>query len=270
MKSSLLIFLFFSLLTTFSFAKTYVVGVENISYYPNYTTVDGKYSASAGKEILDAFAKDAGIKFKYKPYPVARLFTTFLKKKSKLDFKFPDHEFWKGDKKKEFCKKLGYQPVKDALGGINQKCIKFSQYAFQYIDGVMVKKENLGKGMGSLKKLGFIRGFTAWDYYKQIYVDKTIKGKEANDFQGLLKQISKNRIDGGYMSIAGGRHGASKIGLADKLVYDPGLPATKSGYKLSSHKHKDIIEKFDKFLAEKKDMLDEIRKKYKVYNIYKK
>ena len=108
MKNSLLIFFFFSLLTTFSFAKTYVVGVENISYYPNYTTVDGKYSASAGKEILDAFAKDAGIKFKYKPYPVARLFTTFLKKKSKLDFKFPDHEFWKGDKKKEFCKKLGY------------------------------------------------------------------------------------------------------------------------------------------------------------------
>jgi len=261
---------FLALTFSNAFSKEYVVGVENISYYPNYTTVDGKYSASAGKEILDAFAKYAGIKLKYKPYPVARLFTTFLKKKSKLDFKFPDHEFWKGDKKKKFCEKLGYKPVKDALGGINQKCIKFSQYAFQYIDGVMVRKENLGKGVGSLKKLGFVRGFTAWDYYKQIYVDKTIKGKEANDFQGLLKQISKNRIDGGYMSIAGGRHGASLIGLANKLVYDPALPATKSGYKLSSHKHKDIVEKFDKFLVEKKAELDEIRKKYKVYNIYKK
>ena len=252
-----------------SFSKTYVVGVENINYYPNYTTVNGKYAASAGKEILDAFAKDAGITFKYKPYPVARLFTTFLKKKSKLDFKFPDHEYWKGDKKKSFCKKLGYQPVKDALGGINQKCIKFSQYAFQYIDGVMVKKENLGKGQAALKKLGTIRGFTAWDYIGGIKSGK-IKIKEANDFQGLLKQISKSRIDGGYMPISGGRHGASQIGLAGKLVYDPALPATKSGYKLSSHKHKDIIEKFDKFLVEKKDMLDEIRKKYKVYNIYKK
>ena len=269
MKKILLSIAMLGLFVSTSFSKTYVVGVENINYYPNYTTINGKYAASAGKEILDAFAKDAGIKFKYKPYPVARLFSTFLKKKSKLDFKFPDHEYWKGDKKKSFCKKLGYQPVKDALGGINQKCIKFSQYAFQYIDGVMVKKENLGKGQGALKKLGTIRGFTAWDYIGGIKSGK-IKIKEANDFQGLLKQISKNRIDGGYMSISGGRHGASQIGLAGKLVYDPALPATKSGYKLSSHKHKDIIEKFDKFLVEKKDMLDEIRKKYKVYNIYKK
>ena len=270
MKKILLSLTLFGVLVSSSFAKTYIVGVENISYYPNYTTVDGKYSSSAGKEILDAFSKHSGVKFKYKPYPVARLFTNFLKKKSKLDFKFPDSPFWKGDKKKSFCKKLGHDSDKNALGGISPKCIKYSKYAFQYIDGVMVKKENLGKGKNSLKKLGFIRGFTAWDYYKEIYVDKTIAGKEANDFQGLLKQISKNRIDGGYMSIAGGRYGASQIGLADKLVYDPALPATKSGYSLASHKHKDIVEKFDKFLVDKKDMLDEIRKKYKVYNIYKK
>ena len=134
----------------------------------------------------------------------------------------------------------------------------------------MVKKENLGKCLPSLKKLGFLKEFTAWDYYKEIYVEKTIKGKEANDFQGLLKQIIKNRVDGGYISIAGRGHEASQIGLAGKLVYDPALPATKSGYKLSSNKHKDIIEKFDKFLVEKKAELDEIRKKYKVYEIYKK
>ena len=104
-----------------------------------------------------------------------------------------------------------------------------------------MKKENLGKCLPSLKKLGFLKEFTAWDYYKQIYVEKTIKGKEANDFQGLLKQIIKNRVDGGYISIAGRGHEASQIGLAGKLVYDPALPATKSGYKLSSNKHKDII-----------------------------
>ena len=259
------------LLSSASYSKTYVVGVENIEYYPNYNTTKGKYSASAGKEILDAFAKHAGITFKYKPYPVARLFKTMFKTKNKLDFKFPDHPYWKGDLKHAFCKKRGIKLTDNgALNKIDPKCITFSHYAFQYIDGVMVKKENLGKGVKAIKKLGFIRGFTAWDYYKQIYVDKTIKGIEANDFQGLLKQISKGRISGGYMSITGGRHGLGLIGLKGQVVYDPSLPKTESGYGLSTWKHPGVIAQFNKFLKEKKNELDAIRKKYGVYHLYQK
>jgi len=270
-KIILSLFLLVGLMSAKAYSKTYVVGVENIEYYPNYNTTKGKYSASAGKEILDAFAKHAGIKLKYKPYPVARLFKTMFKKKNKLDFKFPDHPYWKGDLKHKFCKSRGFKPTDNgALNKLDPKCVVFSDYAFQYIDGVMVKKENLGKGVKAIKKLGFIRGFTAWDYYKQIYVDKTIKGVEANNFQGLLKQINKNRISGGYMSISGGQHGLSQIGLTGKVVYDPSLPHTESGYGMSTWKHPDVIAKFNQFLKDKKDELDVIRKKYGVYGLYKK
>ncbi len=57
--------------------KVYVVGVENIDYFPHFTYENGKFEGH-GRAILDAFAKSQGYTFVYKAFPIKRLYKTFL------------------------------------------------------------------------------------------------------------------------------------------------------------------------------------------------
>ena len=70
-----------------SHAQTFVIGVEDIDYYPLYAYKDGKYQGVA-KDILDKFASSKGYTFEYKPFPVIRLTKYFVE--GQVDLKFPD------------------------------------------------------------------------------------------------------------------------------------------------------------------------------------
>lgn len=118
--------------------KTFIVGVEDHNYYPQYW-YDSKKQEYSGyaREVLDLFAKQHNYQLIYKPYPVNRLFTSFINEK--VDFKFPDNSYWKSDVKKE-----------------SGKHIIYSQPVTEYIDGVVVLPENKGKGLEHLKKMGTV------------------------------------------------------------------------------------------------------------------
>ena len=121
--------------------KVYVIGVENIDYFPHYTYENGKFEGH-GRAILDAFAKSQGYTFVYEAFPIKRLYNNFLDQK--LDFKYPDNPNWKQKLKR------GTQ-------------VHYSQPVAEYIDGVVVLPERKGQGVKQLKTLGTVLGFTAWD-----------------------------------------------------------------------------------------------------------
>lgn len=79
------------------------VGVEELDYLPYYTSKGNNYQGYA-RELLDAFAKERGYTFDYKPLPVKRLFQSLLKKQ--VDFKFPDNPNWQSDLKKKFVSSI--------------------------------------------------------------------------------------------------------------------------------------------------------------------
>lgn len=224
-------------------AGSYVVGVEPIDYYPLYTMKDGSYQGYA-RELLDAFAAKKGHTFEYRSLPFKRLFKSLLVDQD-IDFKFPDNQYWSADMRE----------------GVN---VTYSDPAVDYIDGVMVTPANKGKGVDSLKSLGIIQGFTAWEYLDLIKAGKVTV--DTNDqYQGLIKKALRGRVDGAYSNVAVCNYQLKEVmGQPGALVFDSGLPHTASSYFLSTVKHPEVIQEFNAFLKEEKGFVDGLKKKYQV------
>ncbi|MTI05776.1 hypothetical protein E1180_09630 [Roseibium denhamense] len=121
-------------------ADEILIGVEDLTYYPHYTFEGGEY-AGFGRALLDSWASDRGHSVTYKAFPIKRLMTMLVE--GGIDLKYPDNAYWSSDLKASTE-------------------VTYSKPVVEYIDGVSVKPENVGKGMTSVKKLGTVRGFTPW------------------------------------------------------------------------------------------------------------
>ncbi|WP_163835228.1 transporter substrate-binding domain-containing protein [Spartinivicinus ruber] len=223
-------------LTSITFANTFTVGVEDIDYYPFYSYNNKEYSGAA-YEILDAFAKKNNYTFTYKGMPVTRLLKSYLN--GEVDFKFPDNAYWGQEDKKAHS-------------------VVYSQPVLSFIDGVLVKPENKDKNIEWLKRLGTLRGFTAWDYLDLIKANKvTLRGVSSLD--SLIKQVANDRLDAAYFNIqVASYYLKHKLNQADLLVFNESLPHTKSNYHLSTIKHAKIISKFNQFLLDEKEYIQKV------------
>lgn len=224
-------------------ADEYVVGVEKLDYLPYYSYQGDAYRGLS-RELLDAFAAAQGHTFRYEILPVKRLYKNFLD--GELDLKFPDNPYWQADMKK------GHGIV-------------YSDEVLAFVDGVMVQPQKQGKGLDALKTLGTVRGFTPWDYLERIE-DKQIRLIENDNFAGLLQQVIRGRIDGAYINPVVANEQLEKVLKKPRaLVFDPDLPHTRGAYLVSTTKHPALIKALNRFLAEKQDLIAELKKKYDVH-----
>lgn len=223
-------------------AQTYTVGVENIEYYPHYNFKDGEYTGY-GRAVLDAFAKAKGYTFDYRALPVARLFANFVS--GDLDLKYPDNEMWSADMKKG-------------------QTVAYSSPVVAYVDGISVLPGRVGKGVDSFKVLGMVRGFTAWEWLDRIDAG-TVKVQENNSFGALIEQTLRERVDGAYGNVAVvAWRLENQLKQPGALVFDPGLPHTRSSYRLSSIKHPNVIKEFDAWVAANADTVAKLKAEYGV------
>lgn len=223
-------------------ADSFIIGVENIDYFPIYQYSDNRYTGAAAV-IIDRFAQLNDHSITYRAFPLTRLNTYYLN--GTIDFRFPDNPLWLQKPK------TGYD-------------IHYSSAVIDFIDGVMVKPKNLSKGKASLKQLGIVRGFTPWDYLGDIKAGNILLN-ETNSILSLLKLTSLERYDGAYLNIDIARHHqANAQDSPEQLVFDPELPYTQSSYSLSSYKYPNVIEQFNQFLIEQKDWIKTVKEKYKV------
>jgi len=101
--------------------KSFVIGVENITYYPYYSHNDKDVYIGASRDLLDAFAKSKNYRFTYRILPLERLFS-YLMQKKEIDFKFPDHGTWQAE-------------FKEGCG----RPVHYSNPVFSYTDGLVVE-----------------------------------------------------------------------------------------------------------------------------------
>lgn len=221
-------------------AKHFTIGVEELDYLPYYSSTGNNYHGYA-RDLLDAFAKERGYDFEYKPMPVKRLYQSLLK--HQVDFKFPDNPNWQSDLKKDIH-------------------IVYSEPTVTYIDGVMVLSGKKGLGIDHLKKLGTVMGFTAWEYLDRIQKG-TVAISENASFDGLLKQVIIGRLDGAYINPEVGRYQLETILKKPGILeFDPGLPCTKSAYLLSTIIHPEIMNEFNQFLKNKATLVQQLKVKH--------
>ncbi|MCX4025742.1 transporter substrate-binding domain-containing protein [Endozoicomonas sp. SM1973] len=228
--------------TTLTCANSFTVGVEDIDYYPFYRYKNKEYSGAA-YDILEAFAKKNNYTFTYKGMPITRLLKSYLN--GEVDFKFPDNIYWGQQDKKNYS-------------------VTYSQPVLKFIDGGLVKPENKGKGIEWLKRLGTLRGFTAWDYLDLIKAKK-ISLRGVSSLDSLIKQVVSDRLDAAYFNVHVAsyylKHELNKEGV---VIFDESLPHTKSNYHLSSIKHAKIINQFNQFLLEEQTSIKKIIEKYEL------
>ena len=233
------------LLSNAGYAKQtfFKIGVEAQKYYPQFDNENGVEYFGFARDILDMFAKEKHYQFVYIIRPVKRLFHDFVKRH--VDFKYPDNPFWQSDMKK------------------NQH-VYYSDSVVKYIDGVVVLAENKAMLLSSFKTLGTIRGFTPYPYLDLIAQKKVMLSENSN-YISLLKQVLAGRITGAYSNISVARYNIKEhLKKTGAIVFNPILPHIKDSYYVSSIMHPTVIKEFNVFLKDKKEQIDQLKKKYKV------
>jgi hypothetical protein len=221
--------------------KTYTIGVEDYKNWLPYSEMRNDQYGGLGKEILDAFAKHMGYTFVYKVYPLKRRDRLFVD--GHLDLSFPDNPNWVADLKKDLA--ISYAPM------------------LEFTDGVLVRPENLGKGVSSLKTLGIPLGFTPYPY-QQLMSTGAMRIEETSDYDALYEKLIMHRVDGAYMNTRIARHYWTKIRKLPQVPvqYDANLPHASGQWYLSSHKYPKVVEEFRRFMVTNKAEVEELKKKY--------
>lgn len=220
--------------------ERFVVGVEDSRYLPHYALVDGHYRGFA-RDLLDAFFDALGATPDYRPMPVARLFRSFMS--GEVDLKYPDNALWQA------AQKAG-------------RAIDYSDPVVGYTDGVSVPPERVGAGIGAIRVLGTLRGFSPGGWAARLAAGQ-VKLMENDSFRGLVEQAIIGRVDGAYANVDVVRHLlASELGRPDALRFDPALPHVSSAYHLSTIAHPEIIEAFDAWMRDETALVGRLKTDY--------
>ncbi len=224
---------------TLSGAERYVVGVENIDYFPQYAF---SYRGSYAEAVLSRFAVEEDVQLLYSPEPIVRLYKGLLETGA-LDFKYPDSPEW-------------------ARGLKEGQQVYYSEPLSEYIDGVYVLPERLGLGLSKFRTLGLLHGFTPVAFEALIREQK-VRLIVSSDLGELLLMCLRGEIDGVYANMDLSHHWLTHtIKKPYGLVFDSSLPFDRGFYRLSSVRHPQMIERFNAFLQRNQDVLAKLRANY--------
>lgn len=224
-------------------AQTYVVGVENLAFLPHYSTdTQGRFQGFA-RELLDQFAASAGVLLEYRPLPVQQLLPALLT--GAVDLKYPNNPDWAGDEK------VGHK-------------LHYSQPVVQYVDGVLVAPERVGQGLPALKRLAVVDGWTPRGY-EQSLASGTMQRLPSKDLRAMIQQALKREADGAYFNVVVATYYLDNIrARPGALVFDPSLPHTRNSFRLSSERHPELIQRFDRFLVDHAAEVAALKARYAV------
>ena len=127
-----------------------------------------------------------------------------------------------------------------------------------------MKPNRKGLGIGELKQLGTIRGFTPFPYRKRINSGE-MDIIENNSLAALVNMTLADRVNGAYMNIQSVQyHLINIMKQPNGLVFDSDLPSYKDFYYLSSLKHNIIVDEFNQFLQQEKLFVSELKEEFKL------
>lgn len=224
-------------------AESYVIGVEDMAFAPHYSIdSQGQYQGFA-RELFDLFALHSGLQLSYKPLPVKRLLSALVQ--GEVDFKYPDSSSWAQ------AQKTG-------------KDLHYSQAVVGYVDGVLVAPKRQGQPVEQLKRLGMVNGWTPWGYQARIDAEQ-IQLTYSEDLRKMIHQVLKKDVDGAYFNVVVATHYLDNIrARPGALVFDPKLPNTRGTFHLSTLKHPQLIQRFDRFLIEQQAEVAALKERYRV------
>ncbi|MBA6392013.1 hypothetical protein H4J38_14655 [Colwellia sp. BRX10-3] len=223
-------------------AKEYIIGVEDVNYYPFYDfSADELDRKSFTNELLSTFFRRQGYKFKFVSLPLKRFDKWYVEEA--IDFKFPDNERWR-------------------VGESKKLNITYSKPVLRLIAGTFVLKKNKDKPRKAIKRLGTIFGFFPTLWYDRM-LDNTIELVEASSSYSLVKHLLYGNVDG--INIDNNVISYNlKLLQEDEgvIVLNKHINHERYAYYFSTILYPQVIQEFDEFLSENSQLVAEIKTKY--------
>lgn len=214
-------------------AGSYVVGVEDINYYPYFDFTSDK--TTFAKSLFDQFAKDSGHTISYLPLPIKQ-FPKWLYEEN-IDFKFPDNARWQ------------------EKSNIHHLSIHFSDPVVAMTAGTLVLAKNKHKEKDFFKTIGTITGFEPTLWKKQIE-QGNVTIYEDSSSKILVKHLVNGLIDGLDIDLAVANDGLQKLQIQQKLVLSEKLPKQDFSYRMSTVKYPIVIEQFNQWLVKRSKYIE--------------
>jgi hypothetical protein len=227
----------------FTYAQEYIIGVEQVSYYPlfDYTATDTN-RPSFTKDILTAFFEHHNYSYRFVALPIKRFNKWYVEKG--IDFKFPDNVRWRTDKQ------------------LSSK-ITFSQSVVKLMAGSYVLKSNANYQRNDIKKLGTILGFVPTLWFDKVESNE-LQLIEENTPYGIIKHILYGNVDATNIDSNVIRHNLKLLKKPNAIVLNTNIKHEVFSYHLSSIKHPQIIKQFNAFLQNNPKLLQQLKAKYDI------
>lgn len=222
-------------------AEHYIVGAQNISYFPHYA-FQSPIDKGLAWAILEAYAEKSGHTFDYVALPIVRLRKELVK--GNVDIIYPDNPKW-FNSQLETDNKYYSSPLVRALGG------------------TIVTLDKQGKGIDAVKRLGLPAGFSPVKWQSRIESKQTklIPAEDSLSALLLLAEQQADAVDLEYnvaSYLSRNKHKLSNIRL------DPSLPFDDVGFRLATIKHKRLIDGLNQFLIEDEALVESLKRRYNI------
>ncbi len=221
-------------------AKTYVIGIEQLDYYPHY---DFKSDQPRGYffDLIQLYSQWSGDKFVFKALPVKRLYKDSIEL---TDFVYTDNKAW--------------QPHLE----IDPKITKhYSAPVIYTLGATMVLPEKQQMTLSTFKVLANIHGFspTRWLALKKHHKFQIL---DVPDAESALRMTIRGRVDAASVEYNVALYHLDQMKHPKALVMAEHLPFTNLAFHLSSQKHPDQILRFNQFLVEEQELILQLKQRY--------
>lgn len=220
-------------------AETFIVGAQDIQYYPHYD-FSRRTDKGLAWAILEAYARESGHELIYHDMPVKRL--QLEMRKGNVDFVYPDNPKW-------------YNQIIPA----SQKT--FSVPLTRALGGTIVNPEDVGKGIDRVRRITMPLGFTPLNWQTRID-QKLTQLVYAADSTSALYLLGKRRVDAANLEYSVMQYLTVSSPEFGPFTLDPELPHDNVGFMLSTINHPEIIADINHFIENQTELIESLKLKY--------
>lgn len=223
-------------------AAHFVIGSENINYFPHYRFVEGHSDKGYAWAVIQAFAKKSGHTFEYQALPVKRLKREL--QAGRVDFIYPDNPNWQGK----------VQLQSDKI---------FSRSFITSYGNTMVLAKRKNQSLTNFKLIAVPHGFTPV-MYDELVAKGRIQLVEVPDAFSALKLVLLERVDGADVEFNVANYLTLQMGHEGAVSQNLRLPSDPATFHLSPRKHPHVIEQLNQFLSANTALIKDLKSTYQL------
>lgn len=221
--------------------STYLVGVEDVDYFPFFTKEDNASPPGLMIDFLNQFAKKEGIKFEYVYLPIARFPDWY--ESANIDFRIPDNPHW----------------------SVETKALTFSKSIVKLHTDFITLRDNQQRSIDDFRTIGTVKGFSPSPQWEKRIKAQKVSFIYDGSIKVLLLLLKRGLVDGLDINIAVARHYGRELGLSnDDFVVYKQKTNTSLDYHLSTIRYPEVIDNLNHYIDNHQAEILALKTRYQI------